>query len=413
MLVKQDQIEEDQIRACTVSSDILKFDLLIEDMEMLMGEDWGDLSFGEATAFIQQDEARALEFLAIALDQTDENDADAIVQLVRTANEKGISIILVADNISPKFLHRLLRNGADEFLPYPLPKDELQGALDEIKRKSQTVSEVSQIQPQPQPEAIKSGKIVAVHGLAGGVGASTLAVNLAWEAATQNPKGPNPKVCLLDLDLQFGSVATYLDLDRKQSIAEMWSDTEVIDGENFKQALSKYKDTLSVLTSPNDLVPLDLISGEDLMRVLTIAKSQFDVIVINMPQTLVTWTETVLEEAHVYLNIIDMDMRTAQNIIRLVSALQAENLPFNKLRYILNRAPKFTDLNGKNRIKRLSESLGIAIEFSLPDGGKPVTQACDHGEPLGLAAPKSPLRKEIVKLVKAIFDEVEIDAKAA
>ena len=149
------------------------------------------------------------------------------------------------------------------------------------------------------------------------------------------------------------------------------------------------------------------------MRILDIARAQFDIVIVNMPQTLVTWSEAVLNEANIYLNLIDIDMRTAQNIIRLVSALQAENLPYNKLRYVLNRAPKFTDLNGKNRIKRLSDSLGITVEFSLPDGGKTVVNACDHGEPLGLASPKSPLRKEIVKLLKAILDEIEFVAKAA
>jgi len=95
-------------------------------------------------------------------------------------------------------------------------------------------------------------------------------------------------------------------------------------------------------------------------------------------------------------------MRSAQNTLRLKRALQSEDLPFEKLRFVLNRAPGFTDLNGKSRVKRLAESLDISIEVMMPDGGKQVAQMGDHGTPLSINAPKNPLRKEIAKLAKSI-----------
>ena len=97
-------------------------------------------------------------------------------------------------------------------------------------------------------------------------------------------------------------------------------------------------------------------------------------------------------------------MRSAQNTLRMIRALKAEDLPHEKLRFILNRAPKFTDLSGKSRVKRLAENLDIEIEVQLPDGGRPVTQANDHGMPLAESAAKSPLRKEIQKLAKSVHE---------
>ena len=79
-------------------------------------------------------------------------------------------------------------------------------------------------------------------------------------------------------------------------------------------------------------------------------------------------------------------------------------MPFEKIRFLLNRAPGFTDLNGKSRVKRLAESLGINIEVLLPDGGKPVLQSADQGVPMAETIPKNPLRKEIVKLAKQIHE---------
>jgi len=96
-----------------------------------------------------------------------------------------------------------------------------------------------------------------------------------------------------------------------------------------------------------------------------------------------------------------------------ISAMQAEDLPFDKIRFILNRAPGFTDLNGKSRIKRLADSLGISVEVLMPDGGKPVAQNADQGVPMGQGIPKNPLRKEIAKLAKSVHDINVSDAAEA
>ena len=112
----------------------------------------------------------------------------------------------------------------------------------------------------------------------------------------------------------------------------------------------------------------------------------------------------MLTRAHVYFALLELDLRSAQNVLRLMRALKAESLPHDKLRYVLNRGPKFTDLSGKSRVKRMAESLDIAIELQLPDGGTQVTQANDHGLPLSETAAKNPLRKEIAKLAKSLFD---------
>ncbi|MEP2428132.1 MAG: pilus assembly protein CpaE, partial [Tateyamaria sp.] len=129
--------------------------------------------------------------------------------------------------------------------------------------------------------------------------------------------------------------------------------------------------------------------------------------------TLVNWSEAVLSAAHVYFATVELDMRSAQNTLRFKRALQSEDLPIEKLRYVMNRAPKFTDLSGKSRVKRMGESLGISIDVHLPDGGKPITHGADHGLPLAASAAKNPLRREIAKLAASIHALNTNDVKAA
>ncbi len=181
-------------------------------------------------------------------------------------------------------------------------------------------------------------------------------------------------------------------------------DLERTDSDSFLQAMLTFNDKLHVLTAPADMLPLDIVTGEDIGRLLDMAQANFDFVIIDMPKTIVSWTEAVLHRAHIYFALMELDLRSAQNVLRLIRALKAEGLPIEKLRYVLNRAPKFTDLSGKGRVKRLAESLDISIELRLPDGGAQVTQSNDHGLPLSETAAKNPLRKEVAKLAKSLYD---------
>ncbi|MFE3837096.1 AAA family ATPase [Pseudogemmobacter sonorensis] len=398
------------ISACTVSRDVQNFELLIDDMERELGEAWGDLGFDDALIFLDQPEAKTLEFIAIAVDAQDEGDLSRISAVIRAARGHGVKVILVANQISPVALHQLMRLGADDFVPYPLPDGALREAIERIRTPAApppAAAPAAAAEPEERPafkvKGDRQGVLLPVHGLAGGTGASTFATNLAWELAGADPKDP-PRVCLMDLDFQFGSVGTYLDLPRKEAVFEMLTDPQSADSESLVKSMQSFNDRLFVFTAPADMLPLDIITGEDLGTLIDMALANFDFVVIDMPTTVIAWTEAVLTRAHVYFAMIELDLRSAQNTLRFVRALKAEALPHEKLRYVLNRAPKFTDLSAKSRVKRMAESLEIAIEVQLPDGGAQVTQANDHGLPLSESAPKNPLRKEVQKLARSLHD---------
>ncbi|MEJ6397199.1 AAA family ATPase [Yoonia sp. 208BN28-4] len=406
------QQEMQPIVACTISRDVQIFDLLIEDMEEALGETWGDLSFDNALAFLGQDEANSLQFVTIAMDNEDEDNLALITEVISAAKAKEIKVILITEDVSPAALHSLLREGGDEFVPYPLPEGELSRAIDRVLTPPEIAPVAPELENKLKATGDRSGVVIPIQGIAGGTGATTLAVNLAWELANVE-KEDGPRVCLLDLDFQFGTTSTYLDLPRRETVLEMLSDTEAMDSEVFMQALLSYEQKLHVLTAPTDMIPLDMIGPEDIERLIEMARVNFDYVIIDMPSTMVEWSQTVLEAAHVYFATMELDMRSAQNTLRIKRALQSEDLPFDKMRFVLNRAPGFTDLSGKSRVKRLAESLGIAIEVLLPDGGKPVAQNADHGMPLQAGIPKNALRKEVMKLAKSVHEVNMADAAEA
>jgi pilus assembly protein CpaE len=396
------------ILACTISRDVQRFDLLIDDMEQELGEAWGDLNFEDALVFLKQPDSTGMQFVAIAVDSEDESELSKMNDVIKAAKAKKIKVLLIANQVSPSILHQMLKLGADDFVPYPLPEGALHDSIERLRKPAPVMPDgydpdTGTFNPVFKAKGDRNGVILPVHGMAGGVGATTFAANLAWELCLL-PETENLRVCVIDFDLQFGSVATYLDLPRKEAVLEILTDTAGLDADSLVKSMLTFNEKLHVFTAPADMLPLEVVSPEDVGRILDTAQANFDFVIVDMPSTVVAWTEAVLTRSHVYFALLELDLRSAQNILRFIRALKAEALPHDKVRYVLNRAPKFTDLSAKARVKRMAESLDIDIEVQLPDGGEQVTQANDHGLPIAESAGKNPLRKELQKLAKSLYE---------
>ena len=417
------------LEAITVSRDVQEFDLLIEDMEAELGERWGDLTFAEAGDFLAQPEARSLRHLILAVDGQDEGALPAIVAVAKTAKRRGLSVVLVADGLSPLVMHELLRAGVDDFAPYPLPANALRDALDRAAapkapppipggtRRAANDDGPAEAKPEAPPAraavdggggggtGARAAKVHAFQGVAGGVGTTTIAVNVAMEAAFQR-KSDGPSVCILDLNLQYGAVATYLDLARRDAVYELLSDTASMDEPAFRQALQTVRDRVHVLTAPKEMLPLELIGPEDVAALIGLARDCFDVVVVDVPSTLTQWTDTVLMEADHFHLVATAEVRCAQNALRYIELMDAEGIEKGSIRWVLNKAPRGMDLSGKARVKSMTESLGIAFDATLCHGGRAVTDANDQAVPLMKAMARAPLRKEIAAFASALTKDV-------
>jgi pilus assembly protein CpaE len=393
-----------QIVACAIARDIEAFDLLIEDMETEFGEDWGALTFDAAATALTSDIGTNLKYVTVAVDKQDEQDLTPVANVIRTAQEHGIKVVLIPHELDTVALHQLMRMGSDDFAPYPLPEGALHDAIERISKVPEPVA--APTAAALPADTSRSGIVLPVYGLAGGTGATTFAANLAWELQKIGEK-TGKKVCILDFNFQYGAVSTYLDVPRSEAVFELLSDAAAIDADGLKQAMASYKDRLDVLSAPNDALPLEFVEPSGIENMIQQAKSSYDFVIIDVPQALVSWSEVLLEAADLYFAFLELDMRSAQNCLRFVRTLKAEDLPYEKVQFALNRAPKFTDMSGKTRVKRMAESLEIEFRYQLPDGGKHVANAGDEGIPLAEIAPKNPLRKEILKIATTLSDLVQ------
>lgn len=392
------KLKERVIEAFAATRDIKKFSQLSHELTDQFAKNWAVGSFTEAMESLKRGSLDSIEIVVICVDKSDEDNLDPIIDFIEGVKARGAKTILIANDVSPTCLHTLMRQGADDFIPYPFPD----GAFSDSLVRLRSISHEPAANIGGSEPTRRRGMVLPVYGMAGGVGATTFAVNLAWELVTHDKKA-NTRVAILDLNFQSGSVATYLDLPRREAVAEMLTDAENLTAESFAQALTSYKSRLAVLTAPPVTMPLDIVDGDIIHRILTLAQDKYDYVIVDLPPVLTNWTSDVLNLAETFFSLIALDMRSAQNLMRFIHTLKAEELPEEKIQFLLNFAPSFTDINGKARTKKFSESLGIDINILLPEGGKAVLSACDQGSPLGTAAPKNALRKEIAKISASII----------
>ena len=341
--------------------------------------------------------------LALVTIGSDEPQAiETVARLIRAARDNGLIVLLVVGEISSRTMHRLMREGVADFAPYPEPNGALREAIERLRLARSSGRDAAVVAH--GAAAPRKGRLIGVYGVAGGVGASTLAVNLAWEL-TNLVRREGRRVALMDFNFQYGSVATFLDVPRREAVYELVSDASALDQTSFTQALSTYQERMHVLTAPKDALPLDIVSPGDVTSIITLAQESFDYVVIDMPQALMNWSEQVYTAADEFLAVMEIDMRSAQNMFRFLRTLKSEGMSLDHLRFVLNRAPGMTELSSKARVKRVAESLGIEFTHQMPDGGKQVSAACDQGVPLAEAARSNPLRKEIARVAQRLLDE--------
>ncbi|MDQ2065362.1 AAA family ATPase [Xinfangfangia sp. CPCC 101601] len=251
-----------------------------------------------------------------------------------------------------------------------------------------------------EPSLPSSLRLIAVQPLCGGAGATSLAVNLAVEIARADR---NRRVCLLDLNLQFGNVATYLGLPTNARVVDIYRSIGAIDADSFDMCLTrspKAPENLQIFPAPNEILPVDGLSSSNLARIIALARSSADVVILDMPHLVADWSEVAFAEADAVLAVSLLDVRSAQNAARLRELINAETLAKAHLLYLLNRVPRKPSALWEEAQQEFEKAAGTGIYQLLPEAGADPSAAANRGLPLAEYAPSNRLRVEIRDLAR-------------
>jgi pilus assembly protein CpaE len=301
----------------------------------------------------------------------DIEDPEELVPLRQIMQESQgrLSVIATSNEVTAQGMRELIRQGIDDFVPQPLDQHSLLDAIEVAKRKARQ-----------NHGDITGGLVITVGRAKGGMGATTLAVNLALSLIDPIGKEEPKRVCLLDFDLQFGDVALYLDLDPRSDLLGIVQKPTRLDTALLLSAMTEHESGLEILQAPVEPMPLDALRTETVGRLIDLAQQEFDYVVVDLPLALAGWHEMVLDMTDKLYLVTQLNVPAIRQTKRLIDILKDEGLYSLPVSIVLNRYIK--RFNEHTRIRQCSKALDHTIDHFLPEDERTVLEAINRGVPL-------------------------------
>lgn len=298
-----------------------------------------------------------------------------------------VSVILIRRRVDTSVLAEALRSGMREVVD----ERDLTGLGAAVARARQVWQALTGVSSS-QSDAFQ-GQLVTVFSPKGGVGKTTLAVNLAVALSD----GGKRKVCLVDLDLAFGDVAITLQLFPARTIADAVHLESGLDFAVLEPLLTDYRDQVCALVAPVQPDAKDTIAPALVGRILHLLKGNFDHVVVDTAPAFDEYVLQAVDETDEMLLVTTLDVPTLKNVKVAVETLDLLNFPKAKRHLILNRAD---DKVGLSR-EKVESTLGMSVAAAIPTSQQ-VAHATNAGEPIVAAQPKHQVSQAIRKLASTL-----------
>jgi pilus assembly protein CpaE len=327
----------------------------------------------------------------------DMQTATALAERIRTAHP-ATTVVLIRHELAPEIFASAMSAGIGAVVP----ADDQQALGAAVSRAKHTWESI--VGPTAQQGGHK-GVVVTVFSPKGGVGKTTMAVNLGLALS----RGEN-QVCVVDLDLSFGDVAITLQLVPKHTIADAAESEDDLDFSMLQTLLTRFDPSLSILAAPTQPEGRDRISPNLVRRVIETLRSNFDYVVIDTPPGFDDWVLGAFDETDECVIVATLDVPTIKNTKVALETLDLLHLVRNNRHLVLNRADEEVGLSREN----VEGILNMKVAVALPSATA-VANATNHGQPIVLSKPDHPVSKGITSLAEQLLganDDAAQTAKA-
>lgn len=316
------------------------------------------------------------------------SDLEKEFQLIHSLQNLGTAdeIFLTSHHSDPAVLVQAIRTGAKEFFSQPIDREEVRQALERFEeRRGKSKGQAPK----------KRGRIIDVIGAKGGVGTTTIAVNLAVSLAKA---GRFQSVALVDMNLLFGEMPLFLDIKPTYHWSEIVKSISRLDATFLMSILSKHSSGVYLLPSAGQLEGDAVANPEIIERLLHVMQNVFDFVVIDGGQHLDDISLKIFEMSDTVLVISVLSLPSLANVNRLLKSLYGLGYPVDKSKVVINRYLKNPEIS----LKDAEGSINKRIFRAIPNDYRTTMRAINQGKPLFEAAPRKPVTKGIRELADAL-----------
>jgi pilus assembly protein CpaE len=309
------------------------------------------------------------------------------------------SVIMMSVQGEADYLRRSMLAGAREFLVKPFSSDELTASIRQVwTREKEKQSRYAPVVAGPERGSSGSDEpasVTAVFSPKGGVGRTTVAVNLAVAAAQAGKR-----VALVDASFQFGDVGVLLNLNpRNKSIADLAAELQA--GETYDSLegfLVTHSSGVRVLLAPPSPEQAELIGPSAVQKVLQALRSDHDLVVVDCPSNFNESTLAVLDEADLILTLLTLEITSVKNMRLFLEVCEQLGYGPEKIRLVLNRADSTLGI----RVADVEHSIGRKVDHTIVSDGRSVVYALNRGVPFFLSNREAQVSQDIQRLAMAV-----------
>lgn len=286
----------------------------------------------------------------IDVDFEDDTERQEMEEVI-TAFADRVAFVVTSPRPTVAGMRVLLRHGIADLLPQPLVPDEVRRAVTLALGSRRTL---------PAP---KIGSVVSLIRAGGGVGATAIATQAA--CAMAKGKLAAGQVCLLDFDLQFGSVAFQLALPERGSVLDLITAGDRLDGAMLKTTMARHPAGIDILPAPPGIHPLDMLTPELAVALTAEARRNYALTIIDHPLCWTAWTRAVLAESDRIVLVLQPDLASLRHARRQIETLREEGLDQVPLMVLANRVPRGLFGSGPSA-KEMETIIGRRIDHTVP-----------------------------------------------
>jgi pilus assembly protein CpaE len=332
------------------------------------------------------------DLVVLDLDANHEAALALLGELARA--HPGLSVLPASGDRGGELILRAMRAGAREFLTLPADPEELLSAIGRLVGR-----------PAGGPSHRLGGRVVVVAGASGGVGCTTLAVNLAATLA----RDAGRSVALADFDLLIGAVDACLDIVPAYTLLEVAQSADRLDLPLLKRSMTRHGSGLYVLPRPVAMEDAARIDPEAMRRVAALLKAAFSLVVIDASKALHASDFVAFEMADEILLVAQLELANLRNTARLLQVFGQIDGLAEKVRLVVNR-DGFRECQIKPR--KAEETLKLPVSWSIPEAHREIAMARSRGVPLCEAYPRCAAQRAIESMAQALArDEASSQAR--
>ncbi len=365
-----------------------KIKLLISEEEFarsaLSRDEYSSLAFElvhiDARETITGDLVGDAELLVVEL-RADESESMQRLTGLRT-RFPDLPLIVAMRDADFATTRALIRQGVDDVIALPVQRGEFDDAVNNLLALSAKSAETT----------AELAPVVAVAQSVGGIGATTVATHLAYCLGADSPRG----CCLIDLDLQFGNAASYLGRSAALTMENLLAAGDRVDGELLRSVAAPGPDGVAVIAAPDKIAPLEAFDPDRLMRIIELARQQYDHVVLDLPGNWANWTLSAIDKADLILLVVDLSIGSLRQARRRLTLFEETGIAADRIRIVANRIEKrmFRTIG----VNDAADALHYPVFASIHSDYAVVQSAQDQGVLVGSVARKNKVAADLATL---------------